>query len=587
MNAWLRFATYAMLAAFNGIILLLLHQEWPRVGFDHSYFQPRLLDVHLHYLADGISIQWWTPSFGGGLPAFPNPQHTQLMLPQLLLPLTDPWTATVLGILLPSSFCHLLIVKFTLDHLAWSPIASLVAAAVFSTNNFFLYHAFSGHLGFATFPLVAVLPFCFQGAAPAGRALALFALTGTVIIFTGGYTVIIVYLLTALLLAIGLSLADATAFPCRRSLCVIAGGGVLMLTACAAKLCAVALFMQQFPRIVDYAHPAKTTLEACVSVPAQLLLWKPLLFLERVGWLSADDVFARWAGVGVEDLGLSPVALVLLPLGVAVWIKRWRASGTIPLALALIGVVWLTVEFTLGRGVFWPWLKPLPILRSLHANSRFGSAFILPAALLCGLGVHAFLARPRPRGAPAAVLLAAVGLSLISLLPLRRLMHGHWFGGFDLSPIQAAWTQIEAGNRFVPITAIADVRDDQVFALQASSWKPYEPIFGYGYAGADFRTRLKVGPIPSSAGSPFNLNHPVALYAPAHVDVSPFTPLPGSENENAWQFLRRQQPTGWRLPQIQLAANALSLVGLFAITFGLFRGIRPYGRITPSAISPS
>jgi hypothetical protein len=342
--------------------------------------------------------------------------------------------------------------------------------------------------------------------------------------------------------------------------------------------------MQQFPREVSYAHPAQSSLGAWVSVPAQLLLGKPLLFLERVGWLSAGDVFTRWAGQGVEDLGLSPIACVLLPVGIGVWVKCWRSSAVLPLALGLAVVVWLTMEISLGRGLLWPWLKPLPILRSLHANSRFGSAFILPSALLCGLGAQALLLRCRTRGIRSAFVFIAAALTLGSLLPFRRAMGGHWFGGFDVSAIQAVWTKIRAGERFVPIQTIEDVRDDQVFIRRASSWMPYEPIFGYGYGGSEFRTELDPGPVQPSTQGPFRLNHPAALYAPGSVGLPPFARVPANQTESVERFLRRLQPPAWHLPTIQVAANAVSISALLATSALLLWMLRTRFRPSPHRI---
>jgi hypothetical protein len=61
-----------------------------------------MLDTHLHYRINGRAVQWYTPTFGGGLPAFFNPQHIQVSLPQLLLFVADPWTAGLLSLAITS-----------------------------------------------------------------------------------------------------------------------------------------------------------------------------------------------------------------------------------------------------------------------------------------------------------------------------------------------------------------------------------------------------------------------------------------------------------------------------------------------------
>ena len=564
----LRVSAYGTLGLFLVALLSLLHYAWPFAGYDLGYFMPRLVDVQLHYLANGVSLQWWTPSFGGGLPAFPNPQHTQFMLAQLLLPFTDPWTAVVLGTLLPASLGFLLVVKIGVEALAWSTGPAVVAALVFTANNFFLGHAFTGHLGFTTFPLVAILPFCFQASIRVPLALALFAATGAALIITGGYTIVITFCLTAPLIAAGLALTDSRAFPPGRALEVLAAGTVLMVAVAAAKIWAVASFMHGFPREADYAHPARHWLGALVSVPTQIFLPGPLLFLERLGLVQPDTIFARWAGNGVENVGLSPVAVGLVPLGIFFWVRTWRAKKILTLAVGLLAAMWLAVEMTLGRGLIWPWLKPLPFFRSLHENSRFASAFVLPAALLCGFGTQWLVGRFRSSAIKFSALLALVGLTFLALLPLRRVMGGLWFGGYDVTAIQQTWRQIKSGERFVPITQIAAVPDTQVFLARASTSTPYEPLFGYGFPGAQFRSQLQRGPIlPDRAGAPLNFHFPPAFYFIASPPLDPFAPISAARADQLREFLQRKQPD-WPRPRFQFAANLVTVLGL-AVLLGL------------------
>src|SRR5512146_2302551 len=72
--------------------------RFPLVGQDYKYIVPRLIDTYLHYKINGLSIQWYTPSFGGGLPAYPNPQHIQFSLTQLLTGFVNPWAALLITI---------------------------------------------------------------------------------------------------------------------------------------------------------------------------------------------------------------------------------------------------------------------------------------------------------------------------------------------------------------------------------------------------------------------------------------------------------------------------------------------------------
>src|SRR6476619_2123806 len=87
---------YVLGAGMTLIILLLINRDYPFAGHDYRYFISRLIDTNLHIQRNGLSIQWYTPSFGGGLPAFPNPQHLEYSIVQLFSFLINPWSAILL-----------------------------------------------------------------------------------------------------------------------------------------------------------------------------------------------------------------------------------------------------------------------------------------------------------------------------------------------------------------------------------------------------------------------------------------------------------------------------------------------------------
>src|SRR6476619_1822919 len=91
-----RIVPYLLGAGITLIIILLMNRDYQFVGHDYRYFIPRLIDTNLHIRLNGFSIQWYTPSFGGGLPAFPNPQHLEYSIVQLFSFLINPWSAILL-----------------------------------------------------------------------------------------------------------------------------------------------------------------------------------------------------------------------------------------------------------------------------------------------------------------------------------------------------------------------------------------------------------------------------------------------------------------------------------------------------------
>src|SRR5262245_58418926 len=72
-----------------------------RLGQDYFLFMPKLLDGAFWYKTNGLfAVPWFTPSFGGGLPAFPDPQSMYYSVPQFLSFFISPFTAVKLTFIL-------------------------------------------------------------------------------------------------------------------------------------------------------------------------------------------------------------------------------------------------------------------------------------------------------------------------------------------------------------------------------------------------------------------------------------------------------------------------------------------------------
>src|SRR4051812_14421460 len=92
----------AAITAMTGLVIACfvpyhVNRLFPIVGWDHKYYFSRLIDTTLHYRINGLSVQWYTPSFGGGLPAYPHPLNAQFSLPQALAMIINPWSAVLVS----------------------------------------------------------------------------------------------------------------------------------------------------------------------------------------------------------------------------------------------------------------------------------------------------------------------------------------------------------------------------------------------------------------------------------------------------------------------------------------------------------
>ena len=557
-------AVLVLALTLAGALVLIMGAGWPYIGFDFSYFLPRLIDVNLHQLQEGwFAVQWWTPSFGGGLPAFANPQHTQFMPAQFLLPLFGPWGAVVAqGVLCLVAGVYLVYYACRF-RLGCGIPGSLLAAAAWGTNAFFWEHTLGGHIGFNSFPLIAILPHVLHRGVSPIRSVAVLGLIGALIVFTGGYTIIFIFALSGLLLGWLLPLLRPADFAVRTCFARLTMGGSAAAVVAAAKIVAVASFLVQFPRLADSAFSGPAW-AGPGALTMQLFISRSFALASR--WLPLSPAKLQ-AAIG-EDVGFGPVVAIVLLAALAMAVRRRRLYiGSVAVAwVGLLLSIWFVGEIALGRGILWSLLKPLPFLRSLHVNDRFTAAFALPCVLLLAMAWQS-LTLKWSRSVALVALSVALVSCFASLEPSLSDRFGFWSSGFDASTIQRTWDELKTHpeERFL-ITSIADVRDDATFLARASSWKPYEPIFGYGYGGVDFRVRITPGPVESidAFGGAWRFHHPIAFVTPSPTGTDAFAPILASQADELPRFLARHQP-GCPLSPMQFYANVLTLIALVGL----------------------
>lgn len=573
-----------LITALSGIFIALyvpwhVNDHYPIVGWDHKYFFTRLIDTHLHYRVNGFTVQWYTPSFGGGLPAYPHPLNAQFSLPQILTLFIEPWSAVLTSYFLYVLLGYACAYLFLRRSLTFGWMPATLGAALFSANGFYLQHLANGHLNFQAFPVLPLfLVALFEKRLSLPRAAALLALGSGLLIYSAS-TYPAVFIALSLLITLPLAwLIRPELFNWPRLGKVILLGGLLALGLTLSKLYAVASFMRFFPREASDVY----------DIPLKLA---PVgLFLQLFGAMGLAPLYAltgqkitairellqiytgAYVGLWELDLSLSPIIWILLPGGILTlgWLILTKRLAVSPLkerilALALLAsAIYLTLEFTFARGIIYPTLRELPFLRALHVNPRFGSAFLFPIALFSAYTLHLWTRSLRPSRALGIFLplqiLTLFSLGAYLLLPLDRLQERTFFIG----GLQDVYQKIEQGETF-PIAQIADINDQRTFDDRASNLIPYDTLFGYNQE--TFRSTVIIGPARAIREGSFNMTNPAGLVYPEVNGTSPWQRIPASQQEQLEDFLARRQPN-WKLPAGQQAANLISLVSL-VITLGL------------------
>ena len=86
--------------AIGGFLIWYCSRTYPWIGHDYRLFMPYMIDSYLHQKINGLTIQWYTPSFAGGRPVYSNPQDFQFSLPQFLMWVVNPWVAIQISLLI-------------------------------------------------------------------------------------------------------------------------------------------------------------------------------------------------------------------------------------------------------------------------------------------------------------------------------------------------------------------------------------------------------------------------------------------------------------------------------------------------------
>jgi len=536
---------------------------YPLVGNDYSLFGPRLLDTLLHYKANGFSIEWYTPSFGGGLPAYPNPLQMQFSFQQLFTFFVNPYIA-----ILVTSALYIMIgflVTFFLlgEVLDLKPLSAILGASFFVANGFFIERLVVGHADKITFPLIVVPVFAlFSRRIPAWLAGALIALTGAILLNSGGVYIGFMCFFTAIITIPLLYFFKPAAFNLKKMVPVILWGGILTILLCGSKFYAIITYMQTFPRTV-HDHYFVTWYASIVGAFFQLVgVMTSLPFLKLIGKSSLVFVvrLTKWTGTPYGfwevDSSISPVLLILLIYGI--WIilshkphlEKGKFWQKVIAGFCLVISIIFVMQISTARGFFFDAVKDWPLFRSLRTNTRFIASFVLPLAIL---GVEAFdywmKGKTEKRAFPAYVLLNI--LSLIALWSYYLLPMKIQGRTFEINPIVNTYAKIEAGAMFPVNKIIPAMNDYEVFEAQASNvTHHYDPLLGEN----SFLPLVHEGSVFEVQNGFYNMTDPTGYVFPKENHSKLFSLIPVSDRQKLEDFLNRRQPN-WKLPTIQIVLD--------------------------------
>jgi hypothetical protein len=246
----------------------------------------------------------------------------------------------------------------------------------------------------------------------------------------------------------------------------------------------------------------------------------------------------------------------------------------------MISCFWITAEISIGKGIFWEIIKDFPIIKSTHVNVRYCGSIILFLTILTSF-CHYQLANQASCKKRSIFFHSATWISIISMLSYFFIIERKTaFTAYDHSFEKKIWSDIQGGNRMIPIKHIIDTDPkDHLshFHKNASCYLPHDPL--YGYHGHYFLPATEPG-ITNRINEKgfFNFHDPRSFYLQSEKDTNRKL-IHSSDKLNFNLFMNRKQPK-WDFPVLQKVGNHSTAISLFLfLTYMLFLSIQKIRRL--------
>ncbi len=479
---------FALLILINILLINLFliqytNASYPMVGNDFAGFTSRLLDSHLYYKANGFGIEWYTPNFGGGLPAYPNPVQTQFSLPQLATWFINPYAAILVSTAIYIAIGFLVTYLFLKNVVELRPLSAILGADFFLINGFLIERVVVGHVNLLTFPLIIIPVYAMlHPKLPSWIGGVLISITGAALVYSGGVYIAIIGLFSTLIIFPLIYFLKPQLISWRKTLPVLSWGGLLTALLCGSKLYATMQYMRFFSREVSDHYPTNwlTGLGGMILQLFGTMNFLPILSVIQKTSASFTVRLLNWTktpyGFWELDSSITPGLLIILVTGVLMVVFRKPGIETrnvtikkIIAGLCIIFITSLVTEFSMAKGILYEFFRQLPILKSLHADIRFTSSFILPLAIIGAKVFDTWVGKWKSTVKEFLAYCIIAGISIASMWSYFFMPLNIQPRDFDVTSIYKTYQLSSEGNIFPVTQIVPDMNDYEVFILGSSN----------------------------------------------------------------------------------------------------------------------
>jgi hypothetical protein len=558
--------------AIVAFIMWYCNRTYPMIGHDYRLFMPYMIDSYLHQKLNGLTIQWYTPSFAGGRPVYPNPQDLQFSLPQFLIWIVNPWVAIFTSIVIYVIIGFVATYYFLKKLLGLHYLASILGAIFFIANGFYFNHMAAGHVTFQAFPLFAlIMVIITHPRLPGWLGGLLLSLVLTILVYSGIHDISF-FILTGLIFLPTLYLIKPSLLNGKQLLVIALWGGILTALLCGSKIWAAYSFMRFFPRLANDQY-STNWLTGPVGMIFQLIgtmtMAPVYALIERNTSQFVLDLIQRTGSpykFWELDMSLSPALLLLLGGETIAFLFRRPKIKTpiikkrLAAEVFLILAIWLVIEFTLAKGFIYSRIQNFPILESLRVNVRYTCAFIFPLAVVGAVIFNKWIMNWKSQKKIWMLYISLNGIVLASLLSYHWILPKYQELSFDVRPILTTYGQIRYEGETFPIeNVIPDANPWDVFQENATSLNdPYNTFFK---SLSGYREALHEGSVYDVNDGYYNIINPTGYVFPEVNNSTLFERISVAEEDKFLDFINRRQPK-WKLPVIQQIFDWSALITL-------------------------
>jgi hypothetical protein len=491
-------------------ILQFFPNQSNAIGHDYSYFLNLLFDGRIWFDQNGLDIQWYTPSFGGGLPKFPDPQGMQYSLPQVFSHFLHPLDAIKVTMLFLLAFAYIGVYLLSQE---LSPksffITKHAIALMFICNCFFISRMAIGHI---TYHVIMYSPMYAYLTLNMLNKRNISWLIFSAIVFAlgvyggaGNYSIFLNFSILFILVPLSTrKVKDNTLF-------WVSSQIILGLVFSGPQISASLSFISHFPR-EHVIPPQFHSYFDSIFYAIKMLFWGPLSTnfatpeqIRSLSFLFQQHEMEFSIGLGLPILFLSFVLYT--------WKRNIAWDQNLKSTLFIISFfIFLLSIFNVYHPKVFTLIKLIPILKSFSSFFRFYSLLIIPLVLLSILIMRYF--------SNSIQILISICLATLSISDLFLFNDGYYhLETYSFQNMSIRYTQYISGTWAPKILGISNHQGNpnEHFLFNYSSGRPYQPIFGYKletYPG----THLQIGPASKIMKSPeglyYNFLNPICIVFP-------------------------------------------------------------------------